>query len=153
MPAALAPALLRDGFEDGWPSTTPVGMFLERIRVGDTAATAALVSGLTPTTVEQWAVRGAGELARAGTVARVRRSLRPYAAFAHELARAEATNESTLTAVIMDAALADERDAWRAASWLLDHHARATPTTLEVDDLDDDAADLSSPVQYSADDD
>jgi hypothetical protein len=153
MPAALAPAALRDGFEDGWPSSTPVGGFLERIRVGDAQATAALVSGLTPALVEQWAQRGASELARAhGVVDHVRRSVRPYAAFAVELARAEATNESMLTAVIMDAALTEGKDAWRAASWLLDHRARAPQSNLEADDFDDDAADLSTAVQHSPDD-
>jgi hypothetical protein len=146
------PAELRDGWEDGWPYPSAVGRFLEAVRDGDTASTAALINELEPATVASWAEVGAVELGRAGGVlARIPRGGRPYATFASELARAEAQSESRMVGIITRHAQDSEApDRWRAAAWILEHHRRAAPPR-PVPDTSDDVTDLSTPVRDGAD--
>ena len=67
------------------------------------------------------------------------------------LARAEAEAEAAMVSVVRDVALADVKDSWRAAAWLLDHQQQAAPPTPEEFDDDDDIAAMSRPVQHPED--
>lgn len=141
----ITPHALTTGWADGWPHDTPVGMFLEQIRQGNTQVVAALTSGLDPGDMARWTMEGGALLARARGKP-VARGRRPYADFAVALARAEAEAEAAMVDVIRDVALADVKDSWRAAAWMLDHQARAAPPIPEHPEDDDDLAELSSPV-------
>ena len=151
----LCPPKLTQGYEDGWPISTPIGMFLDAVRTGNGIVTAALISGLDPEHVTSWKTRGTHWLAeKHGEVAQVKTTRRPMAAFVVALARAEADAQSTLTAVIMEAAVADHRDSWRAAAWLLNRNvpvSRPATPEIEEDDDDDDELDLSAAVFESED--
>jgi hypothetical protein len=150
MSARVVPKVLEEGWQDGWPVTTPVGMLLEATRQGHTITTAAHVSQLDPGEVMRWSMQGAALLARAkGNL--VVRARRPFADFAGALARAEAEAESAMVDVIRDAALSDNRDAWRAAAWMLDHQQKAAPPTPDDPDDEDELDALSTPVLHTED--
>jgi aryl-alcohol dehydrogenase-like predicted oxidoreductase len=133
---ALVPPDLMEGYADGWPPTTKVGMFLDKVRQSNTLVTAALTSELDPVQVVAWATKGNDLLARAkGRM--VEKIRRPYSAFSIALARAEAEAETAMVAVVREVAAAQGKDSWRAAAWLLDHQQKASPPIPEADDEDD----------------
>jgi hypothetical protein len=140
--------VLAEGYVDGWPITTPVGMFLESIRQGNTISVAALVSQLNPVEVMRWSMQGTALIARnRGRLVTAKR--RAFADFSTALARAEAEAEASMTEVIRDAALGEGRDAWRAAAWILEHQAKATLPTPEDPDDEDELERYGTPVPAS----
>lgn len=145
MSARVVPDLLAAGYADGWPPMTPVGAFLEAIRQGNTATTAALTSQLDPADVARWAIQGSALLSkhRGGNVPKPRR---PFSDFVLALARAEAEAEAAMIEVVRDTALGDTKDSWRAAAWLLDHQAKAAPPLAEEPDDEDELARYATPV-------
>jgi hypothetical protein len=133
------------GWSDGWPLMTPVGEFLESVRQGNTLTTAALTATLDPNEVMRWSMQGNALLARArGKL--VVRARRPFADFAVALARAEAEAETAMVSVVRDVALADVKDSWRAAAWLLDHQAKAPAPAPEDPDDEDELEALSTAI-------
>lgn len=152
MTARIVPKDLAEGYEDGWPETTKVGLFLASVREGNTATVASLTSGLLPSDVGRWSTQGAALLAKArGNLLWVPTKRRPFAAFTIELARAEAENESSMVAVVREVALADVKDSWRAAAWLLDHQTKAAPPTAEDFDDSDELDAMSAPSRDAED--
>ena len=70
MTARIVPKVLEEGWADGWPLTSPVGIFLEQVRESNTTVTAARTAGLDPNQVGHWSVTGASLLAKAGSSGR-----------------------------------------------------------------------------------
>lgn len=136
MTARIVPLELADGYPDGWPVTTRVGTFLDKIRQGNTLVTAALTSDIDATQVVAWATKGNEVLARAHG-RRVSPKVRAFAAFAQALARAEAEAETAMIAVVREVATSQGKDAWRAAAWLLDRQQKSMPPIPEADDSDE----------------
>jgi hypothetical protein len=141
----IVPLALQDGYVDGWPLTSPVGMFLEQIREGKPTVVAALVAALDPVDLARWSLQGHTLLARFRG-RKVPAPRRPLSDFAVALDRAEAEAEAAMIDVVRETALGETKDSWRAAAWILEHSAKAAPLALEEPDDEDELERYSTPV-------